>query len=129
MVRATLDTNVYVSALNFGGRYSQLFGMSQAGELGIDISAHILDELTRVLREDFEWDGYRLKFMRDRILKLANLVSPQRTVRVVDDPDDDRIIECAVTAGSDLILTDDKALLRVKEFEGIKIMRPHEFLK
>lgn len=65
--------------------------------------------------------------MVEHLRTLTNRVTPTRTVAVVDDPDDDRIIECALAGGSEYILTNDKALLRVKEFEGIKIMRTADF--
>jgi putative PIN family toxin of toxin-antitoxin system len=123
----TLDTNVYVSALQYSSRSSHLLGMAQANILTIDISDQIEQELVRVLREDFGWDGYRLRFLVERLRRLTNRVSPTRTVAVVDDPDDDRIIECALAGGSEYILTNDKALLRVGEYEGIKIMRTADF--
>ena len=128
MQRVTLDTNIYVSALNFGGKPAQLLGMAQAGTIRIDISDAIMAELIRVLREDFAWDGYRLHFMRQGLLKIANRVTPARTLKVVDDRDDDRILECAVEAGSEFIVTNDKAILRQGEYGGIKIIRAVDFL-
>src|SRR5579863_1821284 len=123
----TLDTNTYVSALNFGGREMRLLNMAEAGALVIDISNHIEKELLRVLREDFDWDGYRIHDLSQRLWKLTNRVTPTRTVAVVDDPDDDRIIECALAGGSDYIITNDKTLLRVGNFEGIVILKPDDF--
>jgi putative PIN family toxin of toxin-antitoxin system len=123
----TLDTNVYVSALQYASRSAQLLGMARFGLVMIDISDHIERELVRVLREDFAWDGYRLKFMVEHLRTVTNRASPTQTVAVVDDPDDDRIIECALSGGSEYILTNDKALLRVGEYEGIKIIRPADF--
>jgi len=73
--------------------------MAEAGFLQIDISDHIEKELIRVLREDFEWDGYRLHFVRERLARLTRRVTPTETVAVVDDPDDNRIIECALAGG------------------------------
>lgn len=128
-MRVTLDTNVLVSALNFGGRAASLLGMAQAGQLQIDITDHIEKELVRVLREDFAWDGYRLHFMVERLRKLTNRVTPTETVAVVDDPDDNRIVECAIAGGSECIITNDKALLRVDGYRGIKIMKSAEFLE
>ena len=46
-----------------------------------------------------------------------------------DDPDDNRIVECAVEAGSAYIVTKDKDLLRMGEYGGIKMIRPADFLK
>jgi predicted nucleic acid-binding protein len=45
------------------------------------------------------------------------------------DPDDDRVLECAVTTGSDYIITNDKDLLRLKEYAGIRIVTPVQFLE
>jgi putative PIN family toxin of toxin-antitoxin system len=127
-VRVTLDTNVYVSALNFGGRAARLLGMAQAGMIRIDISDQIEAEVVRVLREDFDWDGYRLHFMKQQLAKITHRVTPTQTIKVVDDPDDDRIIECAVEAGSYCIVTNDNALLRLREYAGIRIIRTADFL-
>ena len=66
--------------------------------------------------------------MRQGRLKIANRVTPARTLKVVDDPDDDRILECAVEAGSEFIVTNDKAILRQGEYGGIKIIRAVDFL-
>ena len=49
MLRVTLDTNIYVSALEFGGVGARLLGMARAGMIGIDVSDAILDELVTVL--------------------------------------------------------------------------------
>jgi predicted nucleic acid-binding protein len=86
MQRVTLDKNVYVSALNFGGKPAQMLGMAQAGTIRIDISDAIMAELMRVLREDFAWDGYRLHFMQQRLLEITNRVQPKHTLKVIDDP-------------------------------------------
>jgi uncharacterized protein len=127
--RVTLDTNIYVSALNFGGKPAQLLGMAQARTIRIDISDAIMAELIRVLREDFAWDGYGIHFMREKLIKITNRVTPTRTLKVVDDPDDDRILECAVEAGSEFFVTNDKAILRLGEYNGIKMIRAVDFLQ
>jgi uncharacterized protein len=47
---------------------------------------------------------------------------------VSDNPDDDRILECAAAARSDYIVTGDKHLLRLKNFVNIRIVNPADFL-
>ena len=90
----------------------------------------IFNETFRVLREEFEWDGYRIAEARAEITRLANVVTPTRTLNIVkDDPPDNRILECAVEAGSDYIVTWDKDLIRIKEYGGIKIVTPVQFLE
>ncbi len=129
MRRITLDTNVYVSALEFGGIGSRLLGMAKAGEVRLDLSQPILDELVTVLRDDFHWEAYRLHFAMQELARIGNVVSPRITLSVSTDPDDNRIIECAVEAGSDFIISDDKHLLKIGSFQGIAILRPVNFLQ
>ena len=82
----------------------------------IDVSDAILDELVSVLRDDFKWDGYRLHFAREQIVKMANRVVPTQTIEAVkEDPDDNRVLECAVAAGSSVIVTYDRDLPRLGE--------------
>lgn len=75
MQGVTLNTNVYVSALEFGGIGSRLIGLARAGLIRMDVSDAILDELITVLRDDFHWDGYRMKFARLELERLSNLVA------------------------------------------------------
>ena len=52
--------------------------------------------------------------VRRRIRSIANHVAPKTTLDIVrHDPDDHRILECALEAGSDWIITEDKDLLRL----------------
>ena len=127
MTSVTLDSNAYVSALEFGGIAARFLGMAQRGRLRIDASDAIIDETIGVLRVKFGWDGYRLHFIRLYLLRLANHVSPTRTINVVADPDDNRILECAVEAGSDFIITADQDLLRLESYAGIRIIRAADF--
>jgi predicted nucleic acid-binding protein len=104
--------------------------MARAGSFRLDVSDQILDELVTVLRDDFHWDGYRMQFARQGIARIANLVTPTQTLAIIkEDPDDNRILECAVAAVSAVIVTRDKDLLRLKEYQGIEIVTPEHFLK
>jgi len=102
--------------------------MAQEKTLTTDNSDPIERELVRVLREDFAWDGYRLRFMVEHLRKFTNRVTATGAVDVVDDPDDNKIIECALAGGSEYIITNDKELLRIGEYEGIRILRTADFL-
>ena len=68
-------------------------------------------------------DGYRLRFGREGIAEISNLVTPTQTLSVIEGANDDRILECAVEARSDAIITHDKDLLRLKEYAGSKSSR------
>jgi putative PIN family toxin of toxin-antitoxin system len=126
--KVTLDTNVYVSAFHFGGM--RLLHMAVDGDIEVAVSQPILNELIRVLREKFQWDGYRLQGAKQQILRLARLVEPAQTLHVIkEDEPDNRILECAVAAGSEFIISADKDLLRLSSYQGIRIIRPVDFLQ
>lgn len=130
MLRVTLDTNAYVSALEFGGVSARLLGMARAGIIRIDVSDAILDELVTVLRDDFAWEAYRLHFAREQLAKAGNLVTPKEAIDAIkEDPDDNAILECAVQAGSEFIVTSDKDLLRLGEYGSIRIVTASQLLQ
>ncbi|MCX6623013.1 MAG: putative toxin-antitoxin system toxin component, PIN family [Acidobacteria bacterium] len=129
MIGATLDSNIYISALEFRGAGTRLLSMARAGSIRIDTSNTILNETIGVLRDKFRWDGYRLHFARHELLRIANCVEPKQTIDAADDPDDNRVLECAIEAGSDCIVTNDTDLLRLGEYQEIKIVRPDDFLR
>ena len=129
MLGVTLDTNIYVSALEFGGVGARLLGMARAGMFRIDVSDAILDELLTVLRDDFRWGGYRLHFGREQIANLANRVVPRQRLDIIkEDPDDNRILECAVEAKSDFIVSSDKDLLRLGNYGDVRMVTAKEFM-
>jgi uncharacterized protein len=125
----TLDSNEYISAFNFRGKALELIHRAISGEIQIAISEPILDETMRVLRERFGWPPYDLHDLRQRLLKTCRMVEPKETLALVVDEPDNRILECAQEAGSEFIITEDRALLKVKQHAGAKIVRAADFLK
>ena len=129
MISATLDTSVYIRALHFGGPATVIIGHARAGSIRIDISDAIVAETNRVLRDKFQWDGYSLQDARGKLLALGNHVSPTETLHVIkEDPDDDRILECAAAAKSDFIVSEDKDLLRLGQFGNARIVSVRDFI-
>jgi predicted nucleic acid-binding protein len=56
-------------------------------------------------------------------------LSPTETLNVIkEDPDDDRILECAASAKSDLIVSEDKHLLRLGRFGSAGIVSVRDFI-
>ena len=126
--KVTLDTNVYVSAFQFGGM--RLLHMAVNGDIEVAVSQPIIEEVIRVLRDKFQWGGYRLQDAKQQILGFARLVTPAQSLDVVkEDESDNRILECALEAGSDFIISADKDMLRLGSFSGAAILRAADFLQ
>jgi putative PIN family toxin of toxin-antitoxin system len=109
VLSVTLDSNLYISALNYGGPPLQVLDLARAGIIRLDVSGAILDEFAGVLRDKFRWPESDIADAQQEIRSFVNQVTPGETLRVVlADPDDDRILECAAAARSDYLVTGDK---------------------
>lgn len=129
-MRVTVDTNVLISALGWNGAEAAIIEMVLDSEMELCLSAQILSEFYRVIKypkfgfTDNEIDGFIGKLLPNVVL-----VSPSQSLDVVPaDPDDNKIIECAVAGRSNYIISGDKHLLHLHEYRGIKILRASEFL-
>jgi putative PIN family toxin of toxin-antitoxin system len=130
VIGVTADGNVYISAFVFGGQPLQILTAARRGLIRLDISAPLLDEIHRILRDKFAWSEDMLQRLSFRLSRFIALVHPTQTIDAVpDDPDDNRVLECAVAAGSQHIVTGDGDLLRLGQYQNIRIMRVAEFVK
>jgi putative PIN family toxin of toxin-antitoxin system len=84
--------------------------------------------VARVLRTKFHQPEKDITAALKLISRAATIVRPGRTITVLDDQPDNRILESAVTGQSDVIVTGDQHLLKLRTFEGIAIMRVADFL-
>jgi uncharacterized protein len=129
MTRVVIDTNVYISALIFGGLPGSLLDLVFLGAFEAIVSAPLLDELEDKLRQKFRVSGADAALIRARLSSVARLVSPIEALQVIsEDPDDDRVLECAVAGRADHIVSGDRHLLALGSFRAIKILRVREFL-
>src|SRR5438874_7722122 len=103
--------------------------MAIDGKLEIAISQPIIGETIRVLRQKFGWPPYDLNDARQRLQKIGKVVEPKETLSVAADEPDNRILECAAEAGSEYIVTEDKALLRLGNVGEAKVVNAVEFLE
>ena len=130
MIRIVADTNVYVSAIVFGGTCEEILALARSGLVGINISPAIQRELRRVLRTGFQWTEPQVRAALMEVETLTSLVYPTiKLAGVVGDNDDHRILECAVAADAEFLVTGDKKdLLPLVLFREIRIVSPREFL-
>jgi putative PIN family toxin of toxin-antitoxin system len=127
--RVTADSNIYVSAVRFGGKPLTLLEMALDGQIELAISDAILNETVGILRDKFHRTPEQLQGDETYIAACAKHVSPTEIIEAVPaDPDDNRVLECAGAAGSDVIVTGDKHLLALGSFRGIDIVTVSDFL-
>ncbi len=129
--KIVLDTNILISALGWPGKPRQIFNMTLEGDVELLISQKQIDELQRVLNYP------RLGFTENQktrflfiLLETATLVETSNKLKIVkDDPDDDVILESAVENNADFLVTGDPHLLKINEFNKVKILTAAQFLK
>ncbi len=135
MIKITVDTNVLVSATFWSGASYQIIQLVESHKVELILSPSILEEFSEVLdypeiQEKITGKNLEMKMTVAKIKELATIVHPSEKLNVVkDDPDDDNIIECAVAGKVDYIISQDKHLLNLKSYAGIKIITPEELLK
>lgn len=129
--RVVMDTNVIISGLNFGGKPREILNLFRRGILEACLSPFILREIRDVLEAHFEWDEYMIKEAVEAIEEKAILVKPKIKLSVIKEKEDDnRILECALEGKAQFIISGDKRhILPLKNFHGIRIVSPDEFLK
>ncbi len=130
----TLDTNVLVSGSLWSGIPLIILKLIDEEKIGFVISVDIIKEYNKVMNrkdilEKMLKFNLQINDVVQRIIENASKVNPVRKIVVVkDDPDDNKIIECAVEGNADFIITQDNHLLKLKQYKSIKIITPEEFL-
>lgn len=135
-MRLVLGTNVVAAALLWGGVPQLLLQAGREKRVGIYTSIPLLVELTEILaRSKFEKkltaSGLAIGQIVERYAELAAVVKPAAIApTILDDPDDDQVLACAMAARADLIISGDRRhLLALGKFEGMPIVLPAEALR
>jgi len=130
-VRVVADTNVLISALLFGGSSEQIFLAGLRGEIQLITSLPLLNELERVLKKKFKFDVYLVREILEEVKYVMEIVETTSRIDVISNPEEDnRVLECAIDGRAEMIVTGDtKHILPLKEYRGVKILSPSEFIK
>ena len=129
-MRVVLDTNVIISALNFPGNERLVLELALRGRFEFYLSRFILEEAAGVLVRKFGWDEERAA-QAIRVIENAAIVSePLRLPDVIEGGHpDNRVLECAVAARADYLVTGDRQhLLPIGEHQGTRIINAPRFL-
>ncbi len=131
MLRFTLDTNTLVSAVISKGNEYRLLKLAKEGRIKVILSLSIIKEFKEVIsREKFGFSQKQIDNVLKQILNICELVIPTIKLSVIkDDPDDDAILECAVTGDVNYIVSGDRHLLDLGRYDKISIIRTFEALK
>lgn len=88
----------------------------------------ILTETARVLQVKFDWAEGKARQAIQEISQTATVLRPRPTLHVLKDEPDNRILECAMAAQADWIVSGDRHLLALKRHASSAIMSLADFL-
>ena len=128
-MRIVLDTNIYISAAIIGRVCEEILKICRFGNLEVFISKDIIIEIETKLKNKFFWNEQQIRIFIENILEFCHMIEvSEKIIYLEDDPDDDKILECAVASECSYIVSGDKHLTRLKSFRNIKILNPAELL-
>ena len=138
MMRVVLDTNVLVSLLldhtRANSPVNAIYQAIKANQIVLLTSKPILRETESVLAREHIAVKYRLTPQNRtaylaHIQQISHLVKTKMTLSAVAaDPDDDKVLACAMKGKASYVISGDQHLLKLRHFHQIKIATPREFL-
>lgn len=129
-MKVVFDTNIYISAFVIpGGKAEKAYLYAIDGYFQLYTSVAILTELARKLEEKFSWEKSRINQLIVNISSVATVLKTKPHLTVLSDEPDNRILECALKAKADHLVTGDNHLLRLKRYETFEIKTLADFLR
>ncbi|MDP1722195.1 MAG: putative toxin-antitoxin system toxin component, PIN family [Candidatus Gottesmanbacteria bacterium] len=129
VLRVVIDTNVLVSAIVYGGIPKQILALVVDEHITGVATRVLVAELIDVLSKKFHFSTRRLADSESLIQDSFLIIQPEKTIALLDDDDDNRVLEAAAEGACGYIVTGDTDLLRLKQYKAIAIMTPAEFLE
>ncbi|MBR2208887.1 MAG: putative toxin-antitoxin system toxin component, PIN family [Synergistaceae bacterium] len=129
-MKIVIDTNIIISAIFFGGVPLECMNLLLNGVFRACVSDEILDEYLEIYQRFLlKYPNKTLKMQINKIIEHMEIITPTSKINVCCDPDDNKFIECAVDGHCIYIVSGDKDLLAVKNFDDIEILTLHEFFE
>jgi len=128
-MKVVFDTNVIISALGWEGSPRMCLDMARDGRVHGYTCLEILDEVAEVLERKLSIPASTAVEVVEDLLGFLRVVPTTGALSAVeDDPDDDMVVECAVVAEADWIVSGDRHLLSLRHYGGVGVCTPSELL-
>ena len=128
-MKVVFDTNIYISAFVIpGGNAEKAYIHAIDADFELCTSVAILTELARKLDEKFGWEKQKIAQLITSISNLATVFKITPWLQVILDDPDNRILECALKAAADFVVTGDKHLLKLRSYKHLEIIGLSTFI-
>jgi len=130
-MRLVVDTNVLISGIHWGGIPAEIIRAWAGSRIQVVCTAGIIEEYGAVVRRmNPGLAASEIDHLLSFLIGRSEIVQPNHWFKVVlDDPGDNKFIDCAFHAQANLIISGDKHLLQLVKFGPIRILSPSQFKK
>ena len=127
-MRIVIDTNVLVSGVFFGGFPRKILSSVVGQKITACATAEIINEYEENVQEMIDRkQGHIDSAILSPLIQVLEVIEPITHVEICRDPDDDRFLGCAKDSHALYIISGDKDLLVIEEYENIQIMTAKDF--
>ena len=127
--RVVFDTNILFSAVGWRGNPYECVQAARQGKCLSLTCEPILAELAEKLQLKRGMDTHNAAETTDEIRAFSRVVEIPGALKVVAaDPDDDAVVECAVIGQAQFVVSGDRHLLTMGNYQGIQIIKSAQFL-
>jgi len=128
--KVVIDTNILISAIGRNSKPEECLKLILEDKIEAFTTQGMLDEVSEVLKYDkFNFSEQEQQKFLEILVSEFRFVNPEISINQSEDLDDNKFLECAVSADADYIISGDSDLLELKEYEGITITKPETFLE
>ena len=130
MIKVVFDTNIFISAILTPGNPRKLIDLARERKIMLFTSGFIIWEIERILRTKLNMDTPQILVILNSVREISLFVSPVVVISAIErDKSDNRILECAVEAKAEYIVSGDEHLLSLGRYDEISIVNASQFLK
>lgn len=127
-MKVVVDTNVLISGIFFGGNPRKIVEAIVDGYHKAYATIEIVDEYMGIIDSMIERGQGKLnRSILTPLFSSIKIIESKTDLDICRDPDDNKFIECAVDSKALYVVSGDKDLLDIKEFEGIQVITAKEF--
>lgn len=127
-MRIVIDTNVLISGVFFGGFPRKILSAVVGHKITACATAEIINEYEEIVQEMISRkQGHINRSILSPLIRTMEIIEPITQVEICRDPDDNKFLSCAKDSHALYIVSGDKDLLVIEQFENIQIMTAKDF--
>ncbi len=127
-MRIVIDTNVLISGVFFGGFPRKILSAVVGQKIFACATTEIIIEYEEIVQEMISRkQGHINRSILSPLIKAMKIIEPVTHIKVCRDPDDNKFLECAKDSHALYVVSGDKDLLIIEQYENVQIVTAKEF--